>query len=399
MKELMARVAIAEGTSELKAAKKAVELLGGMKRFVKKGDAVFVKPNFMAQFFPSITSPEAVRETIGLCFAAGAGDVIVAENPMCQITSEEVFVSTGLKEYLESFGAKVLFLDKEKYEPVEVPNGIVLKEIALPKALLNADVFISMPKMKTHVLTGVTLGIKNSHGLLLDEDKGKHHGSELAQKLVDISKARKPDLVIMDAFYSMEGNGPHFGSVKKTGLALAGDDVVGVDAVTSEIMGFQPLEIKTTELAHAQGIGNAFPKTLGKKAEEVKTMFKRADLEIPKHFCGITFVEGSPGEGCKELLKLGLTLLFAYSQAFPEEFSKVKGLTICYGKTDEPLKGDFVILFGDAACQNKGINARKVFKMEGDPPTDWIKLIRRIAIEYRMSILDYFLSCLKGSCQ
>ncbi|MFH1470946.1 MAG: DUF362 domain-containing protein [Candidatus Micrarchaeota archaeon] len=389
----MSRVAIAKGEDVDKTVREAVGLLGGMHQFVKKDDVVFIKPNMVAQFFPAMTQPEVVRSVIAMCVEAGAKAVYVGENPMCQITSQEVFETTGLRDYYEAIGAKVLLLDKKEYEEFDVPGGIVLKKIRLPKMLKEANVYISIPKLKTHCITTVTLGVKNAHGLLLDEDKGRHHCEDLEQKLVDINKARPSNLVIMDGFLAMEGFGPTFGEVKKMDLALASDNVISMDAVASQIMGYEPMSIGTTRLGVEQGVGEVNPIVLGLQVDEVKGKFKPGTFDIPERMGGARFIRGKTDPGYEGMLKLGLGLFFGYSEAFREEFGKVNGLSIVYGYVEGGVQDDKVILYGDEACRTK-VKARRILRMKGHPPTNWITLMKWITSECRLDVLDYFINSL-----
>jgi uncharacterized protein (DUF362 family) len=392
----MTRVAIAKGEDVDKTVREAVNLLGGMKQFVKEGDTVFIKPNIVAQFFPAMSQPEVVRSVITMCLEAGAKTVYVGENPMCQITSKEVFETTGLGDYYESCGAKVVLLDEKEYVEFEVPGGVVLKTIRLPKVLKDANVYIMIPKLKTHCITAVTLGIKNAHGLLLDEDKAKHHCEELEQKLVDINKARPPNLVIMDGFFGMEGFGPTFGEVRQMDLALASDNVISMDSVASQIMGFEPLSIGTTRLGAEQKLGDPNPIVLGLQVKDVAVKFKPGTFDIPERIGGARFIRGKTDPGYEGMLKLGLGLFFGYSTSFPEEFAKVKGLTIVYGEAEGVVQDDKVILYGDAALKSK-VKARRVLRMKGHPPTNWITLLKWITTESRLEVLDYFINSLASA--
>ncbi|MFH1447699.1 MAG: DUF362 domain-containing protein [Candidatus Micrarchaeota archaeon] len=389
----MARVSISRGKDIDKTVRDALSLLGGIRGFVREGDVVFIKPNIVAQFFPATTKPEVVRSIIELCIEANAKKVYVGENPMCQITSHEIFETTGLKEYYESYGAKVLLLDNEEYVNFNVPGGKVYKRIKLPKVLMESDVYISVPKMKTHCITKVTLAIKNAHGLLRDVDKGKHHCFELEQKLVDINKARSPNLVVMDAFSAMEGFGPTFGTAKKMNLALASDNIVSIDSVASRIMGYSPMSIGTTKIAANDGLGEPNPIVLGIPIEKVKRRFKPGTFTIPKRIGGARFVGGKTDSGYVGMLKLGLGLFFGFSKSFSEEFGNIKGLTIVYGYVQEGIQDDKVLLYGDDAMRTK-VKARRILKMKGHPPTNWITLMKWITSECNLDVLDYFINSL-----
>lgn len=389
----MVRVAISKGKNFDKTVRESVSLLGGMQSFVREGDVVFIKPNMVAQFFPAMTQPEVVRSVIEMCMESKAKDVYVGENPMCQITSREVFETTGLRDYYGSCGAKVLLLDSEEYVDFDVPSGVVFKQIKLPRILKEANVYIQLPKMKTHCITGVTLGIKNAHGLLRDEDKARHHCEDLEQKLVDINKARPPDLLVMDAFSAMEGFGPTFGTVKKMNMAISSDNVVSIDSVASQIMGYKPLSIGTTKLAAQQGLGDPSPIILGLPLQKVRRKFKPGTFDIPERIGGARFLGGKTDPGYEGMLKLGLGLFFGFSKSFAEEFQKVRGLTIVYGHVEGLVEDDKVILYGDEAMKTK-TKARRILQMKGHPPTNWITLLKWISRECGLEVLDYFMDSL-----
>ncbi len=392
----MTRVSISKGKNIEKCIRNSICLLGGMGGFVREGDTVFIKPNMVAQFFPAISQPEVVKCLIEMCFEVNAKRVCIGENPMCQITSHEVFDTTGLKDYYESYGAEVHLLDKEEYVDFKIPNGVVLKQLKLPLLLRDSDVYIQIPKMKTHCITKVTLGIKNAHGLLRDRDKGKHHSSDLEQKLVDINKARPPDLILMDAFSAMEGFGPTFGTMKKMNLAIASDNVVSIDSVASQIMGYKPLSIKTTKLAAEQGLGDPNPVILGLPINKVKKKFRPGTFKIPDRIGGARFISGKTDPGYEGMLQLGLGLFFGFSASFSEEFQKVKGLTIVYGYVDKTVEDDKIVLYGDEAIKTK-VKARRVLRLKGNPPTNWITLMKWITKECGLEILGYFIDSLWSS--
>jgi hypothetical protein len=134
--------------------------------------------------------------------------------------------------------------------------------------------------MKTHAMTLVTLGIKNSLGLLPEhEKKGRLHHEGIHQKLVDIMRLRKPDLVILDGIIAGEGQGPTFVEPVPLNLIMASTDTVALDAVAGMIMGVDPFEVTTTRTAHTAGLGTADPgqiQVFGKLISEVRRPFKRA---------------------------------------------------------------------------------------------------------------------------
>jgi uncharacterized protein (DUF362 family) len=136
---------------------------------------------------------------------------------------------------------------------------------------------ISAAKMKTHMATKVTLGMKNMFGLLPDKFKGKFHMNGISKVVVDINTVIKPALTVIDGFVAMEGRGPTDGTPVKMDLIIAGKDVVATDATAARVMGFDPHEISHIRTAAQKGLGNIDNiEIVGSKLEDVKRVFKRS---------------------------------------------------------------------------------------------------------------------------
>jgi uncharacterized protein (DUF362 family)/Pyruvate/2-oxoacid:ferredoxin oxidoreductase delta subunit len=135
-----------------------------------------------------------------------------------------------------------------------------LSELPVSRAMLEADVLVSVPKMKTHSLTVVTGAVKNMFGLVAGAGKGRSHASapgirDFGEVLADIFAIRPPDLTIMDAVVAMEGSGPSSGRPRQVGRVLAGTNAVAVDAVMCRLMGYPPQEVYHLNIAASRGHG------------------------------------------------------------------------------------------------------------------------------------------------
>ena len=162
-------------------------------------------------------------------------------------------------------------------ETVNMPivDGEVLGKINVPRIAESA--VISAAKLKTHSNTGVTLGVKNMFGLLLDKFKGKYHAMGISKVIVGINTALKPALTVIDGFVGMEGVGPINGKPVQMDLILAGKNVVATDATACRVMDIDPHEIKHIRKAHEKGMGaNDDVNVLGEKIENVKRRFEQA---------------------------------------------------------------------------------------------------------------------------
>lgn len=401
---MIQKVAIGKGSNRVESAKRSLGFLGGIKKYVKPGDKVFIKPNFMMGVgMLCNTHPDIIRLVVHECKKAGAKKVIVGETAMSQISGKKMLEMTLIKKYLEKYGATVLSLEDEKYVDVDIPNAVLTKKLSVPEELINSDVYINMPKLKTHCVMKVSLGIKNSLGLLKDEDKAKFHRlRSLSQKLVDIVKARPPDLVIVDSFIAMEGQGPGAGTAVKTGVTISGNNIVGTDTVCCKFMGINPLDIETIKLAYAQKLGSVSPFLYGEKINDIKKKFSVVGLDM-KDVGKVKHKINHPCFGCKTALRLVNTFLLSSEKMSPRHFKKMKKSVDIIVGGNQTSDADIAILVGDCAVKNyKGKN-KIIKKVPGCPITNnWLILIKTILNSvggvFNIGLIDsFFQAILKDS--
>jgi uncharacterized protein (DUF362 family) len=184
-----------------------------------------------------------------------------------------------MKEMVERNGVKFINLRYEKDKvKIPIPDCETLKSITVPRIVMESAV-ISAAKMKTHMATKVTLGMKNMFGLMPDKYKAKFHMNGISKVVVDINTVIKPQLTVIDGFVAMEGRGPTGGDPVKMDLIIAGKDVVATDATCARVMGLDPHEISHIRTAAEKGLGNIDNiEILGTKLEDVKRNFKTAKL-------------------------------------------------------------------------------------------------------------------------
>lgn len=392
--KMKSKVACFKGNNIKECTRKSIELLGGIGKFIKNGETVFIKPNLMAQFYsPYIVDADVIRVVVEQCYNAGAKKVYVGDNPMVDIESKEVLEYTGYKDYLEDAGAEIVLLDENRYVKVYSGNAKCFKEFSLPEKLIKSDKYINIAKMKTHVLTGVTLCMKNQQGLLQPDDKIICHDYRLSQKFVDMALFRKPNLCVVDAFHCLEGYGPMFGDLKKLNCVLASNDIISIDHCCSKMMGFDPLEIKTTRLGYEQGIGNIKYDYIGPRITE---SFKKPWFNIPKKLGNIRFYSQIPDKGSENILKLSLSLFIAYSETFKYEFNKLKDLAVVYGGLNSKIKAHTALLFGDMAIKSRNmVKAKHFIEFKGNPPAHWLKVIQQLAKTFNLNIIGFMASALE----
>ena len=260
--------------------RKAVDLAGGLQGKIKKGSHVVLKPNLFAPYPPPISvDRRVVASMVKMAREAGASRVTVIEGVSvgtlmkrvrpsmtpCGMSrgfkTSEVMKLLGITKAVEEAGGEVLGVEDAEKVEVDIKGGIALHKVNYPKVVLDADCFINMPAMKTHTMTMVTLSIKNLQGLLDERGRYYSHRDDLQQHMVDISKIRKPDLVLLDGLLGMEGMGAgEAGTAVEMGVIMASADTVALDSIASMCMGIDnPMVVSTTRLAAHDGLGTANP--------------------------------------------------------------------------------------------------------------------------------------------
>jgi uncharacterized protein (DUF362 family) len=240
-------------------------------------DTVLIKVNFITDkaWDTGATTDPIVVEAIIKKLEDLPVKIYVVESDATITNADKAFEATGMKDMCSRNGVEWLNLRyvKDQVE-LAVPDGEALKSITVPR-LVTESAVISAAKLKTHVNTTVTLGMKNMFGLLPDKFKGKYHMKGISKVVVDINTVLRPALTVIDGFVGMEGRGPVDGTPVQMNLIIAGKDVVATDATAARIMGFNPYEITHIRKAFEKGLGSSEAQILGEKLETVKRPFKR----------------------------------------------------------------------------------------------------------------------------
>jgi uncharacterized protein (DUF362 family) len=215
-----------------------------------RGKRVLLKPN-LVEFEPGTvinTHPHVLVGAAVACRRAGAREVVVAEGPGHRRDVEYLLSSTGTLRLLA--GEKVPFVDLNHDDVHTVPLRswfTALPALSLPRSLLDADVVVSMPKLKTHHWAGITCSMKNLFGVVPGAvygwPKNLLHFRGIDESILDLAATVRPHLAIVDGVVGMEGDGPIMGKPKTVGMILMGTDLVAVDASAARVMGLRPERI------------------------------------------------------------------------------------------------------------------------------------------------------------
>jgi len=232
-------LAIAHGGKIPAIVRAAVDGIGGIRRFIGKGDVVVIKPNIGWDRTPeqgANTHPVVVATLVSLCFEAGAGKVKVFDRT-CN-DPRRCYVQSGIEAAARAAGADVSHIDDRKFREVQIPGGVAFKSWPLYTEALDADKLINVPVAKHHGLSRVTLGMKNMMGIM-GGNRGQVH-QRLNDALVDVATVVKPVLTVIDATRILTAHGPQGGSladVKKLDLVAAATDPVAIDSWGATLFG------------------------------------------------------------------------------------------------------------------------------------------------------------------
>ncbi len=253
-------LAVAKGGDYTALVARVLESLGGMKQFVRPSDKVVIKPNIGWDRNPgqaANTHPLVVKALVEHALDAGAAKVNVFDRTCNE--ERRCYVNSGIKQALAGIKDKRLkhfHPDNRKYIPVDIARGKAVNRLEIYKDALEADSYINVPVAKHHSLSRLTMGIKNSMGVL-GGDRGQMHHN-LGQKLADLATVVRPKLTVIDATRILLRNGPQGGSlqdVKVLDTLIASADPVAADAYTTTLFDLQPQEIDSTVAAFKFGLG------------------------------------------------------------------------------------------------------------------------------------------------
>jgi len=269
-------VAVVRGERGFEPVFKALDLID-YRKALDGFDTVLIKVNFITTkpWDTGATTDPVVVEAIIKKLKDLPVKVYVVESDATITKADKAFEATGMADVCRRNGVEWLNLRHVKDKvTLEIPDGEALKSITVPR-LVTESAVISAAKLKTHLDTDVTLGMKNMFGLLSDKFKGKYHLKGISKVVVDINTVLRPTITVIDGFVGMEGKGPIDGTPVQMDLIIAGTDPVATDATAARIMGFNPHDIAHIRKAHEKGLGKNEAQSLGEKIENVKKQFKQ----------------------------------------------------------------------------------------------------------------------------
>jgi uncharacterized protein (DUF362 family) len=254
-------ISIVRGEDRAKTVSKAIEILGGIERFVKPGDVVAIKPNAGFATPPILgatTHPDVVAEVVRLCYKRGkARKVIVIDNPINDPAS--CFAISGIGKAAAEAGADVVMPKGTLFSPLTLAGGSLIKDWPVFSGpLAGANKLIGIAPVKDHHRSAASMTMKNWYGLLGGRRNIFHQ--DINNIIAELAMLVSPSFVILDGTMSMMTNGPTGGSVsdlKKTNTMIASCDMVAADAFGCSLLNLKPADLPYLSIAEKAGVGTA----------------------------------------------------------------------------------------------------------------------------------------------
>jgi uncharacterized protein (DUF362 family) len=249
-------VARGAGKSPASITKAAIDAMGGIRKFISRGDVVVIKPNMSWDRLPeqaANTNPEVVATIVKLCFEAGAKKVKLFDRSVSD--PRRCYKQSGITDAVSGLGAELTYIDDRRFRDISM-NGQVLKSWPLYQDLFEADKIINVPIAKHHGLARLTMAMKNWMGVMGGQ-RGRIH-QKIGESLADLALVIKPTLTVLDAVRILTANGPQGGDlddVKRMDTVVVGIDQIAVDSYGATLFGMKGSDLSYVKAAVSAGIG------------------------------------------------------------------------------------------------------------------------------------------------
>ncbi len=323
---------------------------------------VLIKPNAGRCAQPGAavtTSPQVVAAVIDYFRERGAENLSIGESPITGVDVMEAFEATGIADVARERDIELIDMDASRPVDVEVPGGEAIRSLSVCPHVLAADYVVSVPVMKTHMHTQVTLSVKNMKGGLWRRSKVKLHQlppdesgrKSLDVAIADLATVLRPDLTVIDGTIGMEGLGPSAGAPRRADVVIAGTDPVACDATAVRLMGFDPSEVVHLVLAAERGVGSldgdrVEPADYLKWRQEFRRPPEKISIEWPNivvHDCG----------SCSACMSTVMLFLKRYSSELADYRLADGNTHLAMGKGNDDLP-EGTVLIGNCTAKHEG---------------------------------------------
>jgi len=310
---LKAKVAISQGNDVETQVNRIVDLLGGIEKYVKKGQSVMLKPNVTgpAPIERGVTTNPAVIEAVlKLVIKAGAGKITIGDGTgSATLGTLKVFELCGYSYLKDKYDFEFLDLNRQKKRAVPVPDPYIMDSINMIECCYGYDVIVNLPVLKTHFITGVSLSLKNMKGCVPPTEKRLMHDLGVNKAVADLNSIINPHFTIVDGTIGSEGLGPKEGHPVGLKVVLGGTDVVAVDSVCCAVMGFDAHEIEHIRLVYEKGKGVLELEEIEVVGDTIEKVHKNFAPAIPTIPAGSNIINGKACSGCISCAVISLSRL------------------------------------------------------------------------------------------
>lgn len=343
-----------------------------------KTKSILVKPNagrFVGPRLGINTSPEVIAGVLDFLLERNIGNIFVGESCILGVKPLEALEKCGIAEQARKRNIEIVDLDAEKPETVAIPRARAIKNLKVCKRALEADFIISVPVMKTHMHTQVSLGLKNMKGCLFGREKVRLHqlpdvedlpkpAKSLDMAIADLAKILLPDLCVIDGTIGQEGLGPSAGNPVMLGAVVASLNSLAADIVAARLMGIDPQRIHHLQLALREINGRGVPQERFQVfPEDYETRAVRFEPPPEKISFEFKNIRVEDVDSCSACLSSVLMFLKRYQENLADYFNEDDPLKIAIGKGICPQKEGTLLIGNCTAHRREGC----VF-VKGCPP-------------------------------
>lgn len=354
----------------------AVEMAGGLGSIINSESHVLVKPNLVRSIQSGtgmITDCRVTEAVVKLALEQSPVRVVIGEGSGYgydvtggRSDTLEAFKISGTREVAERLGVDLIDLNRDEIVEVEIPDCYVMKRVNVARTAYESDVIISLPVMKTHRRTIVTLSLKNMKGVMPMEEKKKTHRMGLERAVVDLNTVVKPDFTVVDGIVGLGGLWVSEDAVNMD-VILASQDPVAVDSIGARLMGFDPSRILMLKLASEKGLGTTDLEQIeikGEAIEDVGKKFKDSQRALIERYPGITLLDKNSCSACEGEIQSPLFYIRTAGSS-----DDLEGLTVLMGIQKEPPKvSEKTIIMGKCVEEFKDLGVY----VSGCPPRGWV---------------------------
>jgi len=326
-----------------------------------KGKSVLVKPSFVyPSYHPEtvgvVTQPPFIGGVVRAFAELGARRVLVGEDSVIG-PARSAFYAMRIYPYIRGLATPVYF-DEERHVKVDVPDPLVQGSFTVPAVWTEADLFVSLPKIKTNQFAKVSLSVKNNLGFLRQVERCRNHNDgTLQEKIADLYRVRPPDLVLADSIVGGEGQGPMVARPVELGVMVGGSNGTAVDAVCCRLMGIDPREVEHLRYLEEVGVGSLGVGDIEVSGLKVAEAARRFDLPsnllegVSANLRVFQGPETSCGYGCRGMVRCALDAWLEKGEG------AVREMNVIMGKPVEDLPKDLdprrTLVVGNCAAEHR----------------------------------------------